>query len=547
MNFLLSSLLTFVRWFLDAGCRVYGSVFWPSARGRIPPLTERLILKPAHEVADLIRKGEVRSEDVVRAYINRIKEVNPLINAVVDERFEAAIADAKKIDEQVESELSALEDGSFVTSLTGSLTREKRITLLPLLGIPFTCKDSFAIRGMICSAGLPQKKDFRPDFDASVIRNMRAAGAIPLVVGNVPEMLIWWTAENKSFGRTNNPYDLSCICGGSSGGDCSLLSSGAAILSVGSDIGGSIRIPCCMCGVFGHKTTPAVISADGKIPALVPAREPYFSMGPMTRFATDLKPMVKAMAGSAISKMPHIDDPVDFSKVKIFYMLDDEDPMKTRVNWQIKQSILKAVSHFNTEFKSPIQQVTFPDFRQTAKIFLSTMAQTGGDSMITQISEGGPQLNVYTEFLKSLVGLSAHTKHILMFSLLQHLLPGKDSKWMRDGVALGKKLKKELHDILNSNAAGHSILIMPSYPEHVPKHGTTIPKNANISYFTILNLLEVPATQVPIGLDKENGTPLGIQVATSAFNDHVSIETAVHLERLFGGWVPPAPFLNHQN
>lgn len=567
MNFVHYWILRIVRWLLDLWCDVYAGLKFPDQKGRIPPFTERLLLKPAHELADLIRTGKVTSESVVRAHIARIREVNPLVNGMVDERFEAAIADARKIDQEIERELSLdsvpeedVDDGSFVTSLTASAIdgstivttnnslREKRFTKLPLIGVPFSCKDSFPIKGMICATGLPQRKDFRPDQDAEVISNMRAAGAIPIVVGNVPELLIWWTAENKSFGRTNNPYDLSRIAGGSSGGDCALLSSGGTLLAVGSDIGGSIRIPCCMCGVFGHKTTSGIVSAAGKLPPLLPSREPFFGMGPMTRFATDLKPMLKAMAGPGIrDRLPHLDDEVDFSQVTVYYMLEDGDPFKTPVCPQVKQAILSAVQHFSANFKSPIKQVTFPDFRSTSRIFLSNMKAGGGDPVIKIINEGCPgTLNVYTEFLKGLIGWSVHTLHILLFALVTHSLPDKDSKWVKEGIALGHRLKREVEELMGSKCSTpHAVLILPSYPTSVPKHGTTIPRNGNISYFTILNLLGLPATQIPIGLDKKTGTPLGIQVATKGHSDQVSIAAAVHLERLFGGWVPPAPFLHH--
>ena len=544
MNSVMSWLLSTIRWILDQITFVYTYLFWPDKKGRIPAFTNRLILKPATELADLIKKGEIRSEDVVRAYIKRIKEVNEEINAVVDERFEQAIADAKMIDEKVDASIGSWDMGTsspLPTSSSSSPFSSLELEQMPLLGIPFSCKDSFAIKGMICSAGLPQKKDFRPDYDADVIKNLRKAGAIPIVVGNVPELLIWWTAENKTFGRTNNPYDLNCISGGSSGGDCSLLASGGALFAVGSDIGGSIRIPCCMNGVFGHKTTTGIIPHEGKIPPLHLPREPFFSMGPMTRFASDIKPVLKAMAGDRISLLPNIDSKVDFSKVQIYFMLDDNDPIKSRVNQQIRESILKAVAHFNTRFNSQAQQVVFEDFRFAAKMFLSSMAQAGGEPVIKSINEGLPgQLNVYWEFLKAMFGFSSHTRHITTFALVQHHVPPPDSKWVKDNVAMAGRLRNEITTLLGPNG----ILIMPAYPDAVPKHGTTLLNNQNIMYFTILNVLGLPATQIPIGLDREKGTPLGIQVTSNKYNDHLCIEAAIILEKLFGGWVPPAPFIH---
>ena len=523
---------------MDFVTSLYSWLFWPPAKGQIPPLTQRLLLKPAIEVSQLIKKREITAEEVMTAYIKRMKEVNPLINAIIDERFEEALIDAQRLDTRIEQEMSG------VDPVGGQSVFEK-----PLLGVPFTIKDSFAVQGMRLCAGLPQRKDTRADFDSTLVVNLKEAGAIPVAVGNVPEMLLWWTADNKTFGRTNNPYDLSRIAGGSSGGDCSLLSAGGAIISVGSDIGGSIRIPCCMNGVFGHKTTSGVIPVKGKYPDMPEKRLPYFSVGPMTRFACDLKPMLKAMAGEEhINRfLPNIDASVNFSDLNVYYLLDDEDPLKTPVPTQVKESILRVVFLMNKRFGCRVKQVFFPDFRHTTQMFLSCMSLTGGDKMIKLINEGLPgDLNVYTEFAKSLVGFSSHTRHVLLFSLLQHHLPSTDSDWVKKGVALKEKLESEVQKLLLGKNNEQGILVLPSYPGPPPTHGTTIPNNPNIGYFTILNLLSLPATQIPIGLDGKTGLPLGIQVATNKFNDHLTIAVAELLEKELGGWVPPAPFIHHE-
>ena len=525
------SLLRLLRSLLNFIFHIYALIFWPDKKGTIPPFTDRLLLKPAVEVSALIKSGKLTSEAVVRAYIKRIKEVNPLTNSIIDERFDEAIQDAKAIDAAVQAELA------------GESTGESSILDKPLIGVPFSCKDSFAIKGMRLCAALPQRKNIRAEEDAQVIANLRASKCIPLVVGNVPEMLLWWTADNKTFGRTNNPYDLSRISGGSSGGDTSLLSSGGVLLAVGSDIGGSIRIPCCMCGVFGHKSTSGVISCHGKWPPLARSREKYFAMGPMTRFACDLKPMLKIMAGeNVLSKLPRLDDPVDFSKVTFFYMLDDEDPFKTRVDPHIKDTILSIVSHFNSQYKSKMKQVVYTDFRHCTKMFLSSIQETAGEPMIKLINSGNRgNLNPYTEFLKALLGFGDHTLHVTLYSLIEHHLPPPGSKFSIEGVKMRDKLSHELGNLLSGNC----VLILPSYPTEPPKHGTTVPNNQNIHYFTMLNLLGLPATQVPIGLSG-NSLPLGIQVAADKFNDHLTLAVAEEIEKILGGWVPPAPYINHQ-
>lgn len=182
------SLKILLRTILDFVFHVYALIFWPDKKGTIPPFTDRLLLKPAVEVSDLIKSGKLTSEAVVRAYIKRIREVNPLTNSIIDERFDEAIEDAKAIDRAVQAELA------------GESTGEDSILDKPLIGVPFSCKDSFAIKGLRLCAALPQRKNIRAEEDAKVIANLKASKCIPLVVGNVPEMLLWWTADNKTFG-----------------------------------------------------------------------------------------------------------------------------------------------------------------------------------------------------------------------------------------------------------------------------------------------------------------------------------------------------------
>ena len=529
------SIIVFVRWIVDYLTALYSWLFWPPITGKIPPFTERLLLKPATEVADLIRRQEVTAEAVMKAYIKRIRDVNPLINAIIDERFRDALEDARLIDRRIDEEINGN------TPVEGPSILRK-----PLLGLPFSIKDSFAVKGMRLCAALPQRKDVRADEDSTCVINLKEAGAIPVVIGNVPEMLLWWTADNNTFGRTNNPYDLNRIAGGSSGGDASLLSAGGAVIAVGSDIGGSIRIPCCMNGVFGHKTTSGVIDAHGKYPPLPESRMPFFTLGPMTRFASDLRVMVKAMAGEeAIKKyLPDIDNNVDIGSLNIYYMLDDEDPLKTRVPVQIKETILRVVHLLNKRFGCRVKQVTLKDFRFTTQMFLSVMKDDSSTPMIDLINEGNPdKLNVYTEFLKANIGLSKHTRHVTLFSVLQHNLPASNSKWIKDGVDMKVKLTREVQSMLGKKG----VLLLPSYPGVAPTHGTTIPNNSNIGYFTALNLLELPATQVPVGVDSKTGLPLGIQVAANRFRDVQTLAIAELLENELGGWVPPAPFISHDS
>lgn len=155
-------------------------------------------------------------------------------------------------------------------------------------------KDSIAVRGMLWTSGLKCRRGIRADHDAPVVADLRSAGAIPLAITNVCELLMWWHASNKLYGTTLNPYDMKKIPGGSSGGEAALLSSAASLIGLGSDFAGSVRTPSFMCGVFGHKPSPFLISSwEGMYPQCTIEFAPLFTYGPMTRYASDLLPMLK--------------------------------------------------------------------------------------------------------------------------------------------------------------------------------------------------------------------------------------------------------------
>ncbi|EEC06463.1 amidase, putative, partial [Ixodes scapularis] len=169
---------------------------------QLPPVRNKLLLETATQLADKIRRGEVRSSDVVQAYIERISQVQPLLNAVVADRFDDALREAALCDQLVRSG----------TRTPEQLAREK-----PLLGVPFTAKNSVAIKGMRQDAGSLYYREQLAQRDAAVVRLLRDAGAIPLALTNVPELCMWGDTYNRMQGVTSNPYDTRRTPGGSSG------------------------------------------------------------------------------------------------------------------------------------------------------------------------------------------------------------------------------------------------------------------------------------------------------------------------------------------
>jgi fatty acid amide hydrolase 2 len=197
-------------------------------------------------LARLIRERGALSVEIVEAHARRVREVNPRVNAMVANRFDLARAEARAADLRV--------------------AREDPASLPPLLGVPCTVKECFALTGMPNTGGLPSRVGHPATRDATAVARLRAAGAIPLGVTNISELCLWMEASNPNYGRTNCAYDPGRTSGGSSGGEGALIGSAASPFGVGSDIGGSIRMPAFFNGVFGHKPSGGLVPNTGQFP-----------------------------------------------------------------------------------------------------------------------------------------------------------------------------------------------------------------------------------------------------------------------------------------
>ena len=227
-----------------------------------------MVERSAVWMARAVREREVSAVELFDAHAARIAERDPLVNALVLPRLEAAREEAIAAD-------AALASGEAVGALHG---------------VPFTAKDPIAVAGMAAPNGSKLLADHVSEHDAEVIRRMRGAGAILLGKTNVSEFAAWWDSVNLLFGATANPHDRSRTAGGSSGGEAAALASGMSPLGLGSDLGGSIRNPCHFVGVFGLKpgrdTVP--IAEHAPLPA-GPGFRLMGVVGPMARYVEDLE------------------------------------------------------------------------------------------------------------------------------------------------------------------------------------------------------------------------------------------------------------------
>lgn len=233
----------------------------------------------ALQAAEAIRKKHVSSVELTQRVFDRIDRYNPQLNAFVYQLRAEALAQATMAD--------------AVLSKGGSLG--------VFHGVPITVKESYGVAGHPATWGIPALRNVPAPEDSDVVARLRAAGAILVGATNVPLALSDWQSYNAIYGQTNNPWDLKRTPGGSSGGSAAALAAGLGYLSVGSDIGGSIRVPSHFCGVFGHKPTLDLVSTSGQQPG-GGHTPPGFSTllavgGPMARSAQDLLAALKVLGG----------------------------------------------------------------------------------------------------------------------------------------------------------------------------------------------------------------------------------------------------------
>ncbi|GFT92926.1 fatty-acid amide hydrolase 2-A [Nephila pilipes] len=209
MGFAKSLLLNIILFFLGKVRRVIDTLseiafgwYYEGKHEELPPIKDSCLLEPAHVLAAKIRCRQISSTEVVKAYINRIKQVQPIVNAIVDERFSEAIQEAQEIDKFLKE-----------TTITDNELAEEK----PFLGIPVTIKEAIAVKGCLFTVGLVARKGVRAEFDSEAVILLRKAGAIPIAVTITPELCFWWESYNVLYGRCRNPYNTTRTAGGSSG------------------------------------------------------------------------------------------------------------------------------------------------------------------------------------------------------------------------------------------------------------------------------------------------------------------------------------------
>ena len=467
----------------------------------------------AVQLASRIRSGELTSVQVVEAHIERLRQVNPIINAVVVERVADARVEAAAADREIAAARAA-----------GTLEQ-----LPPFLGVPCTIKESFHFAGMPNTSGLVSRVGLKVAEDAPTVARLRAAGAIPLGVTNTSEVCMWMESYNQVYGLSRNPYDPSRTVGGSSGGEGAIVGSAASPFGLGGDVGGSIRMPAFFNGVFGHKCSPGLVPNEGQFPGPSGDIDRHLSTGPLCRRAEDLEPLLRVLAGDGANQLKSVAD-VDVSRLRVVQFArelaisPDADQLGAR-DRAVQALMVRGAR---------VEAVHLPLMAKARDLWSAMLATAGSELTFADHLFGTRSpIPAFKEFGKLALKRSDHTFPLVVLALferLPELTPARTAKLRAQALTL----KAQLEDVLGDDG----VLITPTYPTVAPKHHKALLPPFNFVNCAVFNALSLPVTAVPTGLNAA-GVPTGVQVVAKEGNDHLTLAAALALETALGGWAYP--------
>ena len=427
---------------------------------------DALLDSSAKALAQAIRDHDVSSTELTQAFLDRIAEVNPGINAAVALVDERALAEARLAD-------AALAAGA---------------DLGPLHGVPFTAKDVFDTEGVVTAVGLPERSRHVPGRDAVAVARLRAAGGILIAKTNCPPGGGGGVTDNEVYGRTNNPYDLERTPGGSSGGEAALQGAGGSPLGLGSDSGGSVRLPAHYCGVAGLKPTTGRVPNTGAYELPGGLTDTRSQVGPLSRFVEDLELALSIIAGpdwhdSGVIPMPlgSMDD-VSINGLRVAFYDDDGSATPTQATQNTVSAAARALEDAGSVVK---------------------------ESLPAALDEALPITQGYWGMTK-ISGADVEQLYL---------------RWDR--------FRSRMLGFIQN----YDLLLCPADHHPAPLHDD--PDELRFAYTLAYSLTGWPCVVVRAGWSAE-GMPIGVQVVARPWQEHVALAAARHIEAFGGGWRPPS-------
>jgi amidase len=484
----------------------------------------------ATDLLTALRAGRVSSSDLTDLYIRRIERHDGRLNAVVVRDFERARQRARAADE--------------------SAARGERA---PLLGLPITLKESINVVGLETTCGVPEWKGYVSPHDAPAAARLRAAGTVLLGKTNVPPVLADWQSDNPVYGRTGNPWDTTRTPGGSSGGAAAALAAGLTALEVGSDIGGSIRVPAAFCGVYGHRPSETLLPKSGQfpMPPLPNAATVMGVQGPLARSAEDLELALSVLAGPDVgedvawrvdlppARRERLADfrvavlpPIPWLGVdgQLAAALDELASRLGRLGCVVRQAQPEALGDHREHFglyRMLLSAVTSARVDEKTRLERVAMYERAGEALLRAI--GG-------EFAQApLRGLTGRPGDYIAWN-------GRREQYRVAWRAFFRDWDVLLAPAMNVLAYPHIERAWPPDDSDLTLtftvDGRAVPYLHGLVYPAVSTVAGQPATAFPVGRSRE-GLPIGLQAIGPYLEDRTPIRFAALLAREIGGFTRP--------
>ena len=472
--------------------------------------------------------GSVTSRELLEHQLERIAQHNPALNAVIALNAEAARQRADEADE----------------------ARRKGEGWGLLHGLPLTIKDSFEVVGMPTTAGSPDLRDHQPVQNATAVQRLIDAGAIVFGKTNLPLYAGDIQSYNALFGTTNNPWDVTCTPGGSSGGAATAVATGMSPVELGSDIGGSIRIPAHYCGVYGHKPTYGLIPMRGHIPGPpnTTAEPDLVVAGPLARTAVDLRLMMDVMAGprelDAVGWQLRLPPPraENISKLRVAYWFEDRAcPVDEVVLDKLYDTVdALRLAGVNVRPLAP-PHLTLTDING---IYMPLMTSIMGAVMPPEEYQMLNRMGQLIKRTPGLLGLPASAGEYIAALSASH----------RDWL-VWNEYRDQLRHRIFAYFQEVDILLMPVSPVTAIPHDQSglmalrkilvnehaYPYLNQMGWIGLPTAVGLPATSAPVGIGT-NGLPVSVQIVGPQYGDYTTLSFAAQLAELIGGFVPPPDY-----
>jgi amidase len=466
--------------------------------------------------------GQVSAVELLELHRRRIERHNPSLNAIVEPDFERARHDAEAAD-----------------------ARRARGESAPLLGLPMTLKESYNVRGLRTTCGMPFWKDFRSEHDAPVTTRVKAAGAAVMAKTNVPQMLADWQSANPIYGRTNNPWDLARTPGGSTGGGSAALAAGLTPLEFGSDIGGSIRVPAAFCGVYGHRPSETAMPRSGQFPfpPMPNAAVVMGVQGPMARSAEDLELALDVAAGAdtgedvawRLALPPSRWQRLGDFRVAVLPWLDWV-PVDAEIGAAV-EALASRLGRLGCQVKT-VQPDTLGDHRAHYALYLTLL------TAVTSARITAEQRRARAEVLRTREDDWSRAQRVGIESAAPDYIA-----WIgqREVHRAGWRAFFREWDVLLAPA-----FFTPAYPHRnkpwpetaasiaatFDVNGRPVLEELGLFYPAVATLAGQPATAFPVGLTR-GGLPVGLQAIGPYLEDRTPLRFAALVAQELGGFTRP--------